>query len=192
MVETKEISELTRSNRIAMLSHISTVTVMVFFMIWESVRGQLSPVYMTIATVVGVIPLIGEVICWKGNTEHAMIKHLVSYGFALFYTICLFTSPTNLIYVFVIPMIFVVTIYSDTRYLLLINTGTILESIIVVVIGATKGRFWVSWNRSSSCTDCCYDYGWSEFCFDLQSDSTKTQERDLQKWRRTKQRTKIF
>ena len=82
---------------------------------------------------VGVIPLIGEVICWKGNTEHAMIKHLVSYGFALFYTICLFTSPTNLIYV--------VTIYSDTRYLLLINTGTILESIIVVVIGATKGGF---------------------------------------------------
>ena len=134
MVETKEISELTRSNRIAMLSHISTVTVMVFFMIWESVRGQLSPVYMTIATVVGVIPLIGEVICWKGNTEHAMIKHLVSYGFALFYTICLFTSPTNLIYVFVIPMIFVVTIYSDTRYLLLINTGTILETFIVVVI----------------------------------------------------------
>ena len=141
MVETKEISELTRSNRIAMLSHISTVTVMVFFMIWESVRGQLSSVYMTIATVVGVIPLIGEVICWKSNTEHAMIKHLVSYGFSLFYTICLFTSPTNLIYVFVIPMIFVVTIYSDTRYLLLINTGTILESIIVVVIGATKGGF---------------------------------------------------
>lgn len=140
-METKEISELTRSNRIAMLSHISTVTVMVFFMIWESVRGQLSPVYMTIATVVGVIPLIGEVICWKSNTEHAMIKHLVSYGFSLFYTICLFTSPTNLIYVFVIPMIFVVTIYSDTRYLLLINTGTILESIIVVVIGATKGGF---------------------------------------------------
>lgn len=141
MVETKEISELTRSNRIAMLAHISTVTVMVFFMIWESVRGQLSPVYMTIATVVGVIPLIGEVICWKSNTEHAMIKHLVSYGFSLFYTICLFTSPTNLIYVFVIPMIFVVTTYSDTRYLLLINTGTILESIIVVVIGATKGGF---------------------------------------------------
>ena len=30
-METKEISELTRSNRIAMLAHISTVTVMVFF-----------------------------------------------------------------------------------------------------------------------------------------------------------------
>ena len=130
MMETKEISELSRSNRIAMLSHISTVMVMVFFMIWEIVRGQLSPVYMIIATVVGVIPLIGEVICWNGNTEHAMIKHLVSYGFALFYTICLFTSPTNMIYVFVIPMVFVVTIYSDTRYLLLINTGTILESFI--------------------------------------------------------------
>ena len=141
MMETKEISELTRSNRIAMLAHISTVTVMVFFMIWEIVRGQLSPVYMIIATVVGVIPLIGEVICWKGNTEHAMIKHLVAYGFALFYTICLFTSPTNMIYVFVIPMVFVVTIYSDTRFLLLINTGTILESFIVVVLGATKGGF---------------------------------------------------
>ncbi len=133
-METKETSELTRSNCVAMLSHISTVTVMVLFMVWEIVRGELSPVYMTIATVVGVIPLIGEVICWKGNTEHAMIKHLVSYGFAVFYTICLFTSPTNLIYVFVIPMVFVVTIYSDIRYLLLINIGTILESIIVVMI----------------------------------------------------------
>lgn len=36
---------------------------------------------------------------------------------------------------------FVVTTYSDTRYLLLINTGAILECIIVVVIGATKGGF---------------------------------------------------
>ena len=76
MMETKEISELTRSNRIAMLSHISTVMVMVFFMIWESVRGQLSIVYMIIATVVGVIALIGEVICWKGNTLHNMSFYL--------------------------------------------------------------------------------------------------------------------
>ena len=30
MVETKEISELTRSNRIAMLAHISTVTVIIY------------------------------------------------------------------------------------------------------------------------------------------------------------------
>ncbi len=37
--------------------------------------------------------------------------------------------------------VFVVTTYSDTRYLLLINTGAILESIIVAVIGARKGGF---------------------------------------------------
>ena len=140
-METKEISELMRSNRMVMLAHISTVSVMVLFMIWKLVSGKLSPVYLVIAAIVGIAPLIGEVICWKSNPEHGMIKHLVSYGFALFYTICLFTSPTNLIYVFVIPMVFVVTIYSDIRYLLLINIGTILESIIVVVLGATKGGF---------------------------------------------------
>lgn len=39
MVETKEISELTRSNRIAMLAHISTVTVMVFFMISDNLSN---------------------------------------------------------------------------------------------------------------------------------------------------------
>ena len=140
-METKETSELMRSNRMVMLAHISTVLVMVLFMIWELVSGKLSPVYLVIAAIVGIAPLIGEVICWKSNPEHGMIKHLVSYGFALFYTICLFTSPTNLIYVFVIPMVFVVTTYSDIRYLLLINMGTILESIIVVVLGATKGGF---------------------------------------------------
>ena len=91
-METKETSELTRSNRMAMMAHISTVAVMVLFMIWEIVRGELSPVYMAIATVVGVIPLIGEVICWKGNTDHAMIKHLVSYGFAVFYNMSFYLA----------------------------------------------------------------------------------------------------
>ena len=45
MVETKEISELTRSNRIAMLSHISTVTVMVFFMMGKRKRTTVSGIY---------------------------------------------------------------------------------------------------------------------------------------------------
>ena len=75
-METKEISELMRSNRMVMLAHISTVSVMVLFMIWKLVSGKLSPVYLVIAAIVGIAPLIGEVICWKSNPEHGMIKHL--------------------------------------------------------------------------------------------------------------------
>ena len=89
----------------------------------------------------GIAPIIAEYVFWKQNHETSMVKHFMAIGFAIFYTVALFTSTNNMVFVFVIPMILLITIYNDARYSLLINIGTVLESFIVVIVGANTGKF---------------------------------------------------
>ncbi len=140
-MKTKEITELQRNNKTAMLTHLISFVVMITFIYLQAARGLVSPLYVIFLTVIGFAPVAAEIFFWKKDKESFMIKHLTAMGFALFYTICLFTSTTNLVFVFAVPMVFVVTIYNDIKYLVMINVGTILESIVIVALGAAKGGF---------------------------------------------------
>lgn len=137
----KDITELQRNNKTAMITHLISFLIMIIFILLQVLGGSSTILYGVILTVIGLAPIVMEYIFWKKNKETEAIKHLTAIGFAVFYTICLFTSSTNEVFVFVIPMVFVVSIYNDVKYLVLINIGTILESILVVVLGAVTGGF---------------------------------------------------
>lgn len=140
-MKTKEMTEMQRNNKTAMVTHLITFLIMIAFIFLQALGGTATIPYALSLFLVGVIPIGMEFFFWKKDNETGMIKHLTAIGFAVFYTICLFTSTDNLVFVFVIPMVFVVTIFNDIRYLLMINTGTIIESILVVALGAAKGGF---------------------------------------------------
>lgn len=140
-MKVKEMTELQRNNKTAMLTHFISFLIMITFIFLQVVGGSASPLYAALLAIIGFAPVAAEYFFWKKDNETAMIKHLAAIGFAVFYTICLFTASNNLVFVFAIPMIFVVTIYNDIKYLAMINTGTILESIVIVALGATKGGF---------------------------------------------------
>lgn len=124
-----------------MLTHFISFLVMITFIFLQASGGLVTVSYALLLALLGIAPVAAEYFFWKKDKETPMIKHLAAIGFAIFYTICLFTSTNNLVFVFVVPMVFVVTIYNDIKYLVMINTGTILESILVVAFGAKTGRF---------------------------------------------------
>ena len=138
-MKSNNLSELARNNKVAMNAHTIDVIIMLTFVLLQAQAGMVSFAYFLIVAIVGLAPVVTEHINFKKNMETSSIKHLVAIGFAIFYTIILFTSIHSLVFVFVIPMILIVSVYNDSRYMLLINTGTILESILVNVIGATTG-----------------------------------------------------
>lgn len=140
-MEAKEMTELQRNNRTAMTTHFASVLIMLVFIVLQAVGGSASVIYAAALTVIGLGPVGIEFISWKKNRETAVIKHMAAIGFALFYSICLFTATYQMVFAFAIPMVFVVSIYNDVRYLVMINTGTILESILIVVLGETIGGF---------------------------------------------------
>ncbi|MDO4304394.1 MAG: methyl-accepting chemotaxis protein [Bacillota bacterium] len=137
----KEMTELQRNNKTTMLTHFISFLVMIIFIFLQVAGGSAPASYAVILTVVGLSPVAAEYFFWRKDKETAAIKHLTAIGFAIFYTICLFTSTTNMVFVFVIPMILAVSVYNDIRYLVMINAGTIIESILIVVLGAKDGSF---------------------------------------------------
>ena len=140
-METKVMTELQRNNRATIVTHFASVLVMLTFILLQ-VTGGISPLsYFLILALIGLAPNVWEFILWKKNKDSGWIKHIGAIGFAVFYTVCLFTATNNMVFVFAIPIIFVVSVYTDIKYLVLINTGTIIESLLVVILGASTGKF---------------------------------------------------
>lgn len=135
------MKELERSNRVAMVSHFVVNICMLVISFIGAANNTVTTPALAAMLVFGIGPLLAELFFWKRNHATMAIRHLSTVGFALFYTIMLFTSQCNMVYAFVIPMMFAVMPYHDVRAFIMINVGTLLESILVVILGATKGGF---------------------------------------------------
>lgn len=136
----RQISELERNNKFAMIAHGVDSLVMCVFCIMQTIQLERAPWHIAVALLLGFLPVVGEVVFWCRNRETTMIKHFVGYGYAIFYTFFLFTSTNNMFFMFVVPMILVISVYNDIAYSIKINIGVILESIIAVIIGANTGK----------------------------------------------------
>lgn len=139
-MEQNTITEAVRNNKMAMLAHTIDTVVMLIFWVLQANDGRQSWLFVLIAAILGLGPIIAEYVCWKRNHETKAIKHIMAVGFAAFYTFSLFTAENNLVFAFVIPMILIISIYNDTRYSIMINIGTVIESFIVVIVGAQTGK----------------------------------------------------
>lgn len=137
----KSKSILERNNKTALTAHLINVIVMFLFCLLQSLGGLQTMGYSVIVAILGFGPILLEYICWRRNRETPVIKHSMAIGFAIFYTFALFTATNNMVFVFVIPMILIISIYNDIRYSLMINTGVLIESLLIVIIGSQNGNF---------------------------------------------------
>lgn len=137
----KQRSEMARCNRLCRIAHIDTYGCLMLLLILQAVTGRTQGVYALIMGIIGIIPIIGESICWIKDPDSQAIKHFVSLGFGAFYTAVVFTNITALVCLFVIPMLLAVSVYNDTRYSALVSISATVENVLVVILGAaTQGQ----------------------------------------------------
>lgn len=98
-----QMKELERSNRVAMIAHGVINASMLFISVIGFVEHTVSVPVLVVLMLLGIIPVLAEFICWKRDHAAKAIKHLSLIGFALFYTVLLFTAQCNMVYAFVIP-----------------------------------------------------------------------------------------
>lgn len=134
-------TDLERNNRTAMIAHFSDVLVMSVFWILQAMSGIQPWLFVGIAIVLGMVPVIAEFYYYKKDHETKMIKHFCAIGFAIFFTFTLFTANNHQVLLFVIPMLIIISVYGDTRYAMMINFGTVFETVLLVILGATTGRY---------------------------------------------------
>lgn len=137
----KDFTDIERNNRLGMTTHWIVVLIALTFCFLQLLSARATVPFVLAATLLGLIAPIGELILWKRNPGTSLIKHFLSYGFAVFYTYILFTAENNLVFLFAVPLLLIITVYNDTRYTILINIGIVLESLIVSILGAQTGGF---------------------------------------------------
>lgn len=140
-MEEKRLSDAARSNRLGIICHTVMAVLICIFYAKELVTGERNITYVGLIFVLAIAPVIAEYVFFGKNSETGMVKHLVGYGFAVLYTVVLFTANNNMVFVYVIPMILSISIFSDFAYSIKINIGVIIENLLVTVLGGMTGKF---------------------------------------------------
>lgn len=135
------LSEKARSNKLGMMAHAFTVCIILISYFLEVFKGNRTIGYVLFVTVVGLCTPIAEMITYNRDKEADMIKHFISLGFGAFYTFIILTTQNTHAYVYVIPMLIIITIYNDYRYSLLINLSALFVNGVQVVVLITKGIY---------------------------------------------------
>ena len=136
-----QISDTQRNNRTALTGHTIEALIVVVFYACRFIRGERSLGYFLVITALALIPvMLGQFFFFR-DRETGMIKHTVGIGFAITYSFMVLTTEEANIYVLVIPMILLVSVFNDVKFSVQINIGTVILSLIMTIGGAFTGKF---------------------------------------------------
>lgn len=137
----QQISDVQRNNRTALTGHTIEALIIVIFYLVRYINGERNISYTMLIIALALIPvLLGQYFFWH-DKETPMIKHTVGIGFAITYSVMVLTTQEANIYVLVIPMILLVTVFNDVKFSVQINIGTVILSLIMTIGGAMTGKF---------------------------------------------------
>ena len=129
-MDKRTLSDMARCNRTAMICHLVEASMITITFIAQLLVGSRGLLYSLLVVVLAMGPPLMELFFWSRDKESPAIKHLVAQGFAVMYTVILFTTTNNMLFLYVFPMIVVISVYN-----------VVIENLLVVILGATTGRF---------------------------------------------------
>lgn len=130
-----------KTNLVAIVAHSSNVVLLTIFTFAEAWQrgGDLVRAFILLA--IGMAPVIAEIAVFCRNQDTMAIKHLLGIGYAVFYTYAILTAQNQMVFVFVIPMILMVVMFNDQKYIIMVNTGVIILNLIAVIGGFYAEKF---------------------------------------------------
>ena len=138
----EKYSSLAHKNRIALLG--LGVGGILYTITFASEYGvEKRPLwYLLIGLLLAWLPVVVASIGWRKDRETDLVKHTIAVGFAIVYTYNIFLTLNGASYVYVFPMILMVCVFNDLKYMLKIMFGVVLENLIVTIGGlVTKSAF---------------------------------------------------
>lgn len=136
-----KVSELARSNKLAMFAHLSIASLIILSYIIEIFKGTRTVSYVLFVLFLGLVSPVAELIFYSKDKESKMIQHFVSYGYGVFYTFLILTTQNSSAYVYVIPMLIIIMVYNDYKYSLYVNISAIIVNIIQVIVFVSNGTY---------------------------------------------------
>ncbi len=95
--------------------------------------------YVALVIILALTPSVIGWFIYKSDNASQVIKHLIGLGYALMYCFVLFTTENILVFVYVIPMLVIITLYDDTAFITKIGVGVVVVNAVALVIELKKG-----------------------------------------------------
>lgn len=95
--------------------------------------------YVLLVIVLALTPSIIGWFIYNSNNAAEAIRHLIGIGYAIMYCFVLFTTENILVFVYVFPMLVIITLYDDTAFISKIGIGCIVVNMISIVLSLKNG-----------------------------------------------------
>lgn len=126
-------SELALANRVSAITLTILILATNISYIVEALQGDRKWLYAILVSVVGCLIFTVAWITYKVNRETELLRHILGFGYGLWYTFLVFTAHNDLVFVYGIPLLIVITLYSDNRYTIMIGSSMEIVNIASVV-----------------------------------------------------------
>lgn len=111
-------AEMARNNKFVMTCHTIEVCIISLAYILEFIKGARTLGYVILTLVLAAAGPVLEIITYKKDRCSNAIKHIVSFGFGIFYIFICMTTVNKLAFIYVVPVIAVIVVYNDFSYCL--------------------------------------------------------------------------
>lgn len=123
-------------NRTAAFCHTVLVVILLASYALEVAKGARTIGYYAVFAVLAVVPVLAEWIFYKRDPASRYIKHILGFGYSIFYVFVIFTTTNVTAFTFAIPLYIVITLYSDLKYCIVLSAGGFLVNLIFAVYQA--------------------------------------------------------
>lgn len=128
-------------NKFCMIGHLVMALILSGAYVLEFIRGTKTIGYMFIIMILALVPVAADFIFYKKDPHTTMIKHMMGYGFGIFYIFIMFTTDNHLAFVYTIPMILLVSTFGDSAYNLKVGVGCFIVNVLQDILYVSNGTF---------------------------------------------------
>ena len=129
-------SEVAIANKNAILAHTILCSIISAAYVLEIVKGTRTAGYVLLVVALAMVPVVIDWVLYSGNRDSEVIKHVVGFGFGIMYTYVILTTDNQLVFTYVIPMMVVVSLFNDRKYISLVGIGAVIVNVISVIVKA--------------------------------------------------------
>ncbi|MCR4651195.1 MAG: hypothetical protein K5662_05530 [Lachnospiraceae bacterium] len=111
---------------------VMTVVLFAAYLV-QYLQGEKTSTVFLIMALTDLIPMIVSWVIYKTRCDADILRHVIAIGYGIFYAVsCYLNSDYVMVFVYAIPMVFVVGLYNDYKFSIRIGLG-------VGIIGITHG-----------------------------------------------------
>ena len=99
----------------------------------EIVKGVRTVSFYLLFSAICLVPLVGAIILYAKNIKPGIIKYMCAIGYGVFYAFMLFSGGNVLTCVYSLPILFVLVLTMDKKFIGFVGIGNVLINVIYIV-----------------------------------------------------------